>query len=128
MNELLSKLCQFVGYGSPNAKVIFIGIEEYTDDGNFDLYEKRLWIQSRLKPYTDLDELCIQLRDGLHNPQESEPQPTWSPLCSVMLGIDDNTFDRMACRSAIIEYQRTKLGKTMVTVCLRNCCRFQSQT
>jgi hypothetical protein len=111
VNELLSKLCQFIGYGSPHAKVIFIGIEEYTDDSNRDLYEKRLNIQSSLKPYTDLDELCIQLTDGLHNPQNSEPQFTWRPLCSVMLGIDDNTIDRMDDRSAIIEYQRTKLGK-----------------
>jgi len=112
MNPLLAKLSQFVGYGSKNAKVIFIGIEEKTNDDRDEIsYKKRLEIQAKLEPFTDLQELCDQL-DGLYNPQKSglQPQPTWAPLCSIMLGIDGK-FKQMGHSLAIIEYQRTKLGK-----------------
>jgi hypothetical protein len=112
MNPLLAKLSQFVGYGSKDAKVIFIGIEEKTDDDkDAKSYEKRLAIQSKLEPFTDLQELCDQL-DGLYNPQKSgpQPQPTWRPLCSVMLGVDGK-LDQMDDDRAIFEYQRSRLGR-----------------
>jgi hypothetical protein len=111
MNELLESLCQFVGYGSPTAKAIFIGREEYTYDDNPDVYRKRLEIQRRLQPYADLGELCSQLTGGLHNPMKCEPQRTWAPLCSVMLGISGSSI-ASDNQTAIIEYQKKKLGRS----------------
>jgi hypothetical protein len=111
MNEILTHLCRFVGYGSKNAKVIFIGKEEKAQDANANLYRERLRIQSGLAPFEDLGHLCERLtKAGLYNPQDSSPQPTWSPLCSVMLGINGK-MSQMGQLPAIIEYQRNELGR-----------------
>jgi hypothetical protein len=112
VNALLTKLSQFVGYGSKDAKVIFIGTEEYTYDDNDRLYEKRLRIQRDLEPFEDLGKFCARLSKNprLYNPQKSWPQATWAPLCSVMLGLDGK-FERMGNKGEIIKYQSTKLGR-----------------
>jgi hypothetical protein len=96
--------------------VIFIGIEESTYDRNPQDYEQRLTIQSQLNPYTDLRELCdtLERHPSLYNPQKHppQPQPTWSPLCSVMLGISGSPINQIGDESAILDYQRRQLGRT----------------
>jgi len=112
VNDLLTRLSQFIGYGSKVAKVIFIGTEEYTYDNDNRLYKKRLHIQRNLEKFEDLGKLCGQLAKdrGLYNPQNYRPQRTWTPLCSVMLGLDGK-FDQMGDMGEITKYQSTKLGK-----------------
>lgn len=111
MNALLDKLSKFLGYGSNEPKVIFVGIEEKANDGDEGSYRQRLKIQSELNEFEDLGGLCEQLTKAyLYNPQNLRPQPTWAPLCFVMLGIN-GMVDQMGQDSAIIEYQRTNLGK-----------------
>lgn len=97
----------FIGFGSPGARVLFIGLEEGLLDGT-DLAED-LQARSSYEPYMDLWEAQRDLKDCTkYFGANAVCQRTWRPMCHLMLrrrGVLRPTKHERAV------YQAMKLGR-----------------
>ncbi|MGL5361597.1 MAG: hypothetical protein ACRDBH_01860 [Bosea sp. (in: a-proteobacteria)] len=82
----------FVGYGRPDAPVVFIGMEEGADNSRLEL---DLQNRSVNQEYAELVSL-------------NKRQPTWSKMCDLMLRRSGNSAPSASER---LTYQTTQLGK-----------------
>src|ERR1700722_20191915 len=97
----------FVGFGSPSASVVFIGMEEGIQR-DADLIAD-LELRSTYEPYMDLAEAQAALGkpSGFFG-ADAKTQRTWRPMCHLMLrreGVAQPTLDQR------VRYQADRLGR-----------------
>jgi hypothetical protein len=97
----------FIGYGNPEAPIIFLGMEEgLRRDADL---EADLQSRSRYDPYMDLAAAQSQLDGpGAYFGPNPITQKTWRPMCHLMLrwnGIECPTLDQR------LRYQADHLGR-----------------
>lgn len=106
--DALKRLSRFVGYGTLDAKVWFVGPEERLDEADEEAIVRHF--EARLK--FDLIEDCpkAHLRklgcDTYHGP-EAKPQKTWAKMSAIMVALRKGDH---CDREALLEYQVSRLG------------------
>jgi hypothetical protein len=101
-DEEIDKLRRFIGYGRLDADVWFLGMEEA--GGGVDNLRRRL----AFDPVEDLKVACVEkLGITKHHLGSRVLQPTWNPMCEVMLRIDGKPTDVDSKK----DYQAEHLGR-----------------
>lgn len=100
---------RFVGYGRPDAPVVFIGVEEGLSKE--DSLQEDLLIRSRFERVMDLKDAHagIANTERLFDPARTKCQRTWRPMCDLMLRRSGES-PTLATRN---RYQATKLGRSI---------------
>lgn len=107
--EALRRLTNFLGYGQPNRSIWFLGMEEAATGTT------RLSLGATLPPIADLRQAHINcLKIPKHHLGKRNIQPTWRPMCQLMLRLNG----RPATREAIRKYQAENLGRLRGTTFL----------
>jgi hypothetical protein len=101
-----AKILNFIGFGNPDAKVVFIGMEEGLKR-DVDL-QSELSARSEYNQYADLFEARGGGSDRRHFAGQLILQRTWGPMCRVMLARDNKDYTSIP---AAKEYQAKKLGR-----------------
>jgi hypothetical protein len=98
---------RFVGYGRPDAPVVFIGVEEGLSKE--DSLQEDLLIRSRFERVMDLKEAHAGIAgtERLFDPARTKCQRTWRPMCDLMLR-RSGEIPTLEKRN---RYQATELGR-----------------
>ena len=96
------QLCQFIGYGKPDADYWFLGMEEAGGGA------KSLRCRLGFDPVMDLKEAHDRLKIPQFHGKRPVIQRTWRGICYAMLMVEGHAPHREAIR----EYQSEKLGRS----------------
>ena len=99
----------FIGYGRRDAPLVFIGVEEGLADES--ALENDLRRRSQFEPIMDLREAHrgIADTDKWFGPQKIECQPTWRPMCDLLLRREGVSAPTPQDRN---RYQAYRLGRS----------------
>lgn len=106
---------KFLGFGNPNAKVWFIGIEEAGGQGEEEV-QARLdaWIEHQKPEFADAPSFYPASGQRDWHGNNAQPQATWTQLIRMLLMMAGQDV----ADDAILDYQRTDWGASAGNTCL----------